>query len=185
MAAVTSPKPSRDQGLTLPELLIAAAIGLLTVGVAGDLLLSHLRSSERAEAMERQRSDWARTTGFIEAEVALSERVIANAANIEIPAACGFSSDAFRLGLDLRRDLPPVIYAVRPSSEGWLPQNTLWRCGPNLNNDGSYNASLSLAPLLDGLDGSASGAGFSGSASTDGKRANFAPVLKRHARIGH
>lgn len=182
---MTSPKPSKHQGLTLPELLIAAAIGLLTVGVAGDLLLSHLRSSERAEAMERQRSDWARTTGFIEAEVALSERVIGNGANIEIPAACGFSSDEFRLGLDLRRDLPPVIYAVRPSSEGWLPQNTLWRCGPNLNNDGSYKASLSLAPLLDGLDGSASGAGFTGSASTDGKRANFTLALKGHGRIAY
>ena len=167
------------------ELLIAVSIGLLTVAVTGDLLISHLRSGERAEAMERQRSDWARTTGFIEAEVALSERVIANAANIANPAACGFSTSEFRLALDLRRDLPAVIYAVRPSTAGWLPQNSLWRCGPSLNNDGSYNANLSVAPLLDGLDGGAAGAGFSASASSDGKRANFTLALKGHARISY
>ncbi|WP_296368949.1 hypothetical protein [Vulcanococcus sp. Clear-D1] len=68
--------------------------------------------------MERQRSDWSRTTSFIEAEVALSERVIDAVNNIGIPAACGFNNNEFRLGLDLRRDLPPVIYAIKPSTSG-------------------------------------------------------------------
>ncbi len=180
---MTSRPPSDSQGFTLPELLIAAAISLLTATVAGDLLISNIRSSERAEAMERQRSDWSRTTTFIEAEVALSERVIADTSKIAIPAACGFSNSQFRLGLDLRRDLPPVIYAIKPSSAGWLPQNTLWRCGPGLNHDGSYNTTLSLAPILDGLDGSAAGAGFSASASTDAKQADFSLAIQGHARV--
>ena len=180
---MTSQLPSDSQGITLPELLIAAAISLLTATVAGDLLISHIRSSERAEAMERQRSDWSRTTTFIEAEVALSERVIGAASNIAIPTACGFSDSQFRLGLDLRRDLPPVVYAIRPSTTGWLPQNTLWRCGPGLNNDGSYNATLTLAPILDGLDGSAAGAGFIANASADAKQASFTLALKGHARV--
>lgn len=164
-------------------MLVATAISLLTATVAGDLLISHIRSSERAEAMERQRSDWSRTTTFIEAEVALSERVIDNGSNIAIPAACGFSAGQFRLGLDLRRDLPPVIYAIKPSATGWLPQNTLWRCGPGLNNDGSYNATLTLAPILDGLDGLANGEGFIASASTDAKQASFTLALKGHAKM--
>ena len=180
---MTSRLPSNAQGFTLPELLVAAAISLLTATVAGDLLVSHIRSSERAEAMERQRSDWSRTTSFIEAEVALSERVIAVASNIAIPAACGFNDSQFRLGLDLRRDLPPVIYAIQPSTTGWLPQNTLWRCGPGLNNDGSYNNTLTLAPILDGLDGSADGAGFTATASTDAKQATFTLGLKGHAKV--
>lgn len=180
---MTSPPPSDGQGFTLPELLIAAAISLLTATVAGDLLISHIRSSERAEAMERQRSDWSRTTTFIEAEVALSERVLTDINKIAIPAACGFDDDEFRLGLDLRRDLKPVIYAIKPSTPGWLPQNTLWRCGPGLNSDGSYNSNLSLAPILDGLDSTASGAGFSASASPDAKQANFSLALKGHARV--
>ena len=180
---MTSPLPSDAQGITLPELLIAVAISLLTATVAGDLLISHIRSSERAEAMVRQRSDWSRTTSFIEAEVALSERVIDLARNIAIPVACGFNDDQFRIGLDLRRDLPPVIYAIKPSTTGWLPQNTLWRCGPGLNNDGSYNSILTLAPIVDGLDGSADGAGFTATASTDAKQAAFTLALKGHAKV--
>ena len=180
---MTSPLPSDNQGVTLPELLIAAAISLLTATVAGDLLISHIRSSERAEAMERQRSDWSRTTSFIEAEVALSERVIDVASNIAIPSACGFNDSQFRLGLDLRRDLPPVIYAIKATTTGWLPQNTLWRCGPGLNNDGSYNSTITLAPILDGLDGSAAGAGFSADASEDAKQASFTLALKGHSRV--
>lgn len=180
---MTSPLPSDAQGITLPELLIAVAISLLTATVAGDLLISHIRSSERAEAMVRQRSDWSRTTSFIEAEVALSERVIDLARNIAIPVACGFNDDQFRIGLDLRRDLPPVIYAIKPSTTGWLPQNTLWRCGPSFNNDGSYNSILTSAPIVDGLDGSADGAGFTATASTDAKQAAFTLALKGHAKV--
>ena len=178
-----SPLRSDRGGFTLPELLIAAAISLFTATVAGDLLISHIRTSERAEAMERQRSDWARTTGFLEAEIALSERVIDDETKIAASTSCGFSAGQFRLGLDLRRDLPAVIYAVRPSGTGWLPQNTLWRCGPGLNSDGSYNNTFTLAPILDGLDGSGSGGGFTAKASSDAKRANFTMALKGHARI--
>lgn len=178
-----SPPPTDTRGFTLTELLVAAAISLLTATVAGDLLISHIRSTEQAEAMERQRSDWARTTTFLEAEIALSEKVSSSEGAIAIPNACGFSSGQFRLGLDLRRDLPPVIYAVKPSTSGWLPQNTLWRCGPGLNSDGSYNNTISLAPILDGLDGSSSGGGFTATASNDAKRANFTLALKGHARI--
>jgi prepilin-type N-terminal cleavage/methylation domain-containing protein len=180
---VISPPRSETKGFTLTELLIAAAISLITAKVAGDLLISHIRSSERAEAMERQRSDWTRTTTFLEAEIALSERVLSTASAISIPSTCGFQNSQFRLGLDLRRDLPPVVYAVKPSTTGWLPQNTLWRCGPGLNSDGSYNNTLSLAPILDGLDGSSAGGGFTATASSDAKRANFTLSLKGHARI--
>lgn len=171
------------------ELLIAAAISLLTASVAGDLLISHIRSSERAEALERQRSNWARTTSFIEAEVALSERVYSADGTattnlpVEVPASCQIADAEVRLELDLRRDLPPVVYAVRKSGDGWLGENTLWRCGPSINSDGSYNTTLSMAPIIDGIDGSEPGGGFSAEASTDAKQANFTLALKGHARI--
>lgn len=186
---MTSKPPTDRSGFTLPELLIAAAISLLTASVAGDLLISYIRSSERAEALERQRSDWSRTTGFLEAEVALSERVFTpdptstDSLPVAMPSSCGFTNAQIRLELDLRRDLPPVIYAVRPSTTGWLPSNTLWRCGPSLNSDGSYNSTISLAPIVDGLDSAGDGGGFTATASTDNKQASFTIALKGHARI--
>ena len=67
-------------GFTLTELLVAVIIALITATVSGQALRSHLESTEKAEAMERQRDDWSRTTSFIEAEIALSERLITKAA---------------------------------------------------------------------------------------------------------
>ena len=107
-------------GFTLTELLVAAFIGMLTATVAGQTLVSHLQSSEKAEAMERQRNDWSRTTSFIEAEIALSERLIKYSSNVLIPSGCPINTNStpseFRFAIDMRRDLPLVIYAVKAST---------------------------------------------------------------------
>lgn len=173
-------------GFTITELVVAAAIGLLTASVAGQALVSHLQSSERAEAMERQRNDWARTTHFIESEIALSERLIRNIGNIIIPSSCDIAVTEFRLAIDMRRDLPLVIYAVKTSDPNWLPTNTLWRCGPGLNNDGSYNNTIEFERLLDGLDGTVNeGGGFISSSNTSNspKYTDFILALKGHATV--
>lgn len=174
-------------GFTLTELLVAAFIGMLTATVAGQTLISHLESSEKAEAMERQRNDWSRTTSFIEAEIALSERLINNSSNVLIPSDCPIDTSStpseFRFAIDMRRDLPLVIYAVKASTSEWLPNNTLWRCGPGLNDDGSYNNNLEWSPMLDGLDGTSSDGGFSASPSTDSKYTSFILALKGHATV--
>ena len=173
-------------GFTITELVVAAAIGLLTASVAGQALVSHLESSERAEAMERQRNDWARTTHFIESEIALSERLIGNIDNIIIPSTCDIKESEFRIAIDMRRDLPIVIYAVKPSDSNWLPTNTLWRCGPGLKDDGSYNNTIEFERLLDGLDGTADeGGGFISSSNTSNssKYADFILALKGHATV--
>ena len=174
-------------GFTLTELLVAAFIGMLTATVAGQTLVSHLQSSEKAEAMERQRNDWSRTTSFIEAEIALSERLLKDSSNVLIPSGCPINTNStpseFRFAIDMRRDLPLVIYAVKASTSDWLPNNTLWRCGPGLNANGSYNNSLAWSPLLDGLDGESADGGFSATTSTDGKHASFTLALKGHATV--
>ena len=171
-------------GFTITELVFAAAIGLITAGVAGQSLISHTKSTERLEALERQRNDWTRTTQFIESEIALSERIINNSANVNIPAACAISPGEFRLAIDLQRHLPIIIYAVKTSTSSWLPENTLWRCGPSLLEDGSYDdESLEWEPLLDGLDSSAGGGGFDITPSQDGKFVNFTLALKGHATV--
>ncbi|MFL2514952.1 MAG: hypothetical protein ACJ0GX_00020 [Parasynechococcus sp.] len=175
-------------GFTITELVVAAAIGLLTASVAGQALVSHLESSERAEAMERQRNDWARTTHFIESEIALSERLIKNIDNIIVPSVCDIAEDEneFRLAIDMRRDLPIVIYAVKQSTLNWLPKNTLWRCGPGLKNDGSYNNTIEFERLLDGLDGTVEeGGGFilGSNTANSSKYTDFVLALKGHATV--
>lgn len=174
-------------GFTLTELLVAALIGMMTSSVAGQALVSHLKSSEKAEAMERQRNDWARTTSFIEAEIALSERLIDNSDNILFPSACPVTPSEFRLAIDMRRDLPLVIYAVKPSTSSWLPDNMLWRCGPSLNENGSYKSELNWSPILDGLDGNSDDGGFSINQNevlaSEGKHLSFTLALKGHSTV--
>ena len=69
-------KRSLNAGFTLVELMAAAFIGLLTATTAGQIMVSHLETSERIEAFQRQREDWTRAASFIEAEVALSESIV-------------------------------------------------------------------------------------------------------------
>ena len=170
-------------GFTLTELLVAVIIAMFTATVAGQTMRSHMESTEKAEAMERQRNDWSRTTSFIEAEIALSERLINDSSNVLIPSECSFTPPEFRLAIDMRRDLPLVHYAVKASTSDWLPNNTLWRCGPGINNDGSYNTNLEWSPMLDGLNGASDDGGFSATPSSDGKHTSFTLALKGHATV--
>ncbi len=174
-------------GFTLVELLVSLLVGGLVVAAAGTALLSHLRSSERAEALERQRADWTRSTFFLEAEVALSQEVISGTAlaALTIPATCAALSSAnLRFALRLQPNIAPVLYAVKPSEPPWLPANSLWRCGPEIDATGAYAADTtpSLRLLVDGLDGAASGGGLSVSAAADDRRLTYTLGLLGLAR---
>ena len=179
---ISQPRSKQTQGLTLPELLIAAAVGLLTASAAGELLISQLRSSERAEALERQRSDWNRTASFLEAEIALSQRVFDDPNQITISPRCNISDTEFRLGLDQSRALEPVIFGVKESGNGWLGSHSLIRCGPSFDSLGRpiFTAPVSVAVLLDGLDGNQPGNGFNATASSNQKKASFSIALLGH-----
>ena len=150
-------------GFTLVELLVAAAIGVLLSLTASQLMLSHMRSSSALEATQRLRDDWNRTTHFIESEVALSERVLTNAALINL-AQCNpaIDPDEFRFALEIRRDLPPALYFVRSNAENsldWIGTSSLWRCGPGIADNGDYtniidtsaSSLLTAQRLVDGM----------------------------------
>jgi len=200
---------SEKTGFTLIELLVALVISMSVASAAGSILISQIRSGEKAEALEQQKSDWLRTTSFIEAEVALSENVYAHEAPftstlaITLPNECNISSSNVRLQLDLRRDLPPIIYSVQSSTSGWLPDYSLWRCGPSIDEYGAFcteddttdaNSScfdlpfISTSILLDGLSGNQSqGFGFLAQGSTasggagDNKYVRFTLSVKGHS----
>jgi hypothetical protein len=166
-------------GFTLAELLIAGFISGLLVVAAGQIMLGQLRSDERMEAAERLKSEWSRSSSFIEAEAALSQQVITDPSKVNIPSSCNFQTGQFRAAFDLRRDLPLVIYGVKPSESGSLPSHALWRCGPVITAEGRYDSSqpIQLALLVDGLDGDAAGSGFQAN-SNDSKSFTFSLALK-------
>ena len=132
-------------GFSLVELLLAASLGGLLCIVAADAMITHLRSNASLEATERLRSDWSRTSHFIESEIALSERVLTNPESINLnqctPAIDGTTE--FRFALEIRRDLPPAIYFVRTNSDDeqqvvWNGSQSLFRCGPSIDVNGNY-----------------------------------------------
>ena len=112
--------PLNSMGFTITELLVATAISFITLTVTGQALISHLETTQTAEAVERQRNDWARTSKFIESEISLSERLITDFDNVSIPNDCSLDRSEFRIALDIRRDLPTVIYAVKSSDRTGL-----------------------------------------------------------------
>ena len=172
-------RQQQPEGFTLPELLIAGLISGLLVIAAGQIMLGQLRTDERMEAAERLKSEWSRASSFIEAEAALSQQVITDASKVNIPSSCNLQTGQFRAAMDLRRDLPLVIYGVKPSESGSLPSHALWRCGPEITAEGRYDSSkpIQLAMLVDGLDGDAAGNGFQAS-SSHSKSLTFRLALK-------
>ena len=169
------PRPS--QGFTLVELLVAAAVGTVVAAAAGDLMLTNMRSGAALEATQRLRTDWSRTSHFIESEVALSERVITDASLLNL-AQCTTSISAaeFKFGLEVRRDLPPAIYFVKSNAADsleWTGDSSLWRCGPNINENGEYTnmitgSSTSLLSAQRMVDGMNSNCTLSVTPSQDG-----------------
>lgn len=174
-------------GFTLVELLISLLVGGLVVVAGGTALLTHLRSSERAEALERQRADWTRSTFFLDAEVALSQEVISGTAlaTLAIPPTCSaLTSGDLRVALRLQPNMAPVLYAVKASEPPWLPANSLWRCGPDIAASGAYATDTTprLRLLVDGLDGTAAGGGLEVAAAGDDRRLTYTLGLLGLAR---
>jgi prepilin-type N-terminal cleavage/methylation domain-containing protein len=138
--------PRAANGFTLVELLVASlAAGLVTVA-ASSAVTYHMRASSSMEAVERTKQDWGRVSHFIEAEVALSERVITNSSNINLNQ-CNqtIQSGEFLFALEIRRDLPTALYYIannQVGSDQWSGTRSLFRCGPGIDELGEYTDAI-------------------------------------------
>ena len=138
--------PRAANGFTLVELLVASlAAGLVTVA-ASSAVTYHMRASASMEAVERTKQDWGRVSHFIEAEVALSERVITNSSNINLNQ-CNqtIQSGEFLFALEIRRDLPTALYYSannQVGSDQWSGTRSLFRCGPGIDELGEYTDAI-------------------------------------------
>jgi len=102
------------------------------------------------------RSDWSRTSHFIESEVALSERVITDKNNLNLEfCPTSIENIDFKFGLEIRRHLPPVIYFTRNNEEAdstnWYGNLSLWRCGPGIDKHGKYKVQVEEARVVDSM----------------------------------
>ena len=144
-----------NSGFTLIELLIGTVVGTILLFVAGDFLLNVLYSGQILEAAHRSRSDWNRTSHFIESEIALSERVITDPNNLNLGFCTASIDDIdFQFGLEIRRHLPPVIYFTRNNendSTEWYGDLSLWRCGPQIDVQGEYKFDVQEARVVDSM----------------------------------
>ena len=151
-------KPIRN-GFTLIELMVGAAIGLITVAVAGQVLVNQLESTERIEALQRQREDWRRTTSFIKSEINLADTIESNYSG-NATTLCGQDPNSMTIKMVVNfprsRNLNPAVYHVVAAESGWF-DNVLKRCGPALDQNGIYTTATNDNILIDGLSSTTDG----------------------------
>jgi Tfp pilus assembly protein PilW len=128
------------------ELLVAAALGLLLVGGAGSLLISHIRTITVQSAQLRFQNDWARFNNFLETEVGEGNLVSTSSA-----VGCG-TTGATRLftifvgnPVDSVAD-QTISYNQRNATIDGQPGTIIERCGPGIQADGSLTAGAAAPP---------------------------------------
>ena len=165
-------KPIRN-GFTLIELMVGAAIGLITVAVASQVLVDQLESTERIEALQRQREDWRRTTSFIKSEINLADTIEANYSG-NATTLCGQDPNSMTIKMVVNfpksRNLNPAVYHVVAAESGWF-DNVLKRCGPALDQNGIYTTASNDNILIDGLSSTTDG--FKATINTNQKYAEI------------
>lgn len=130
-------------GFTLAEVLITTAIVGFLVTVTSGINLTLSRTNARLESTQRKRQDWARTSQFIESEVALSERVITDPKLIDSNTCNNkeIKDSNFRFAIDFGPGIPLSIYHIDEVPSGSIDYTgtlLLKRCGPNDGQTGQF-----------------------------------------------
>jgi prepilin-type N-terminal cleavage/methylation domain-containing protein len=134
MRATRSRHPSLGSaaaGFTLVELLMVAVLGALLMTGAASMMLSHMRSSARAEAILRLQDAWSRVQFLLDQE-------IAEASGSPTTTSCSSLSLAVpdpEGGSDLE-----ISYS--------LSGTDLMRTGPTVGSDGTLDSGTSSTDLV-------------------------------------
>ncbi|NJK42190.1 MAG: prepilin-type N-terminal cleavage/methylation domain-containing protein, partial [Acaryochloridaceae cyanobacterium SU_2_1] len=158
-------QPSTAQrGFTLPELLIAAVIGLGVVGLGGMGLVSILGSSKSASAQTDRRAELNRSLEFIATEVRHADTIAQDAAAAAKPASFTSSLPITNaqpvLVLRLAAASEPIIYYIGAASDNtWLGPRVVYRWGPAYDVQGNFSnptdpSNWTHEPLIDQIDDS-------------------------------
>ena len=132
--------------------MVAAAIGMVTILVAGRVMVDQLEASRKIETLERQRSNWMQVNRFITHEINLADEVV-ETPTIEEKSACEIETGTVKMVIRFPRHLllNSSIYYTTSSEPGWV-DNVLKRCGPSIDSSGEYDSAIvSNNVLLDAL----------------------------------
>lgn len=146
-------------GFSLVELLVVLVASGTLLAAAGSTIISQIQITTSAARLEKLRGSWASVINLMETEVALSETIYTDSNAINIPSQCNVGFE-FRAALDVGKNLPLAIYGIKTSPSTLAGDSSIWRCGPRINQDGSYSSQYNISILTDGLDNSALGNGF-------------------------
>ena len=147
-----------NQGFTLVELLLAAALGVVVVSAAGSALVNILTASQIDSSKNEANLDDNRTLSFIANEGKFSQKIIQNISGIGNQAQkCNLDNSlnpeavvALQMPDDVIPDdsTPPspltvndqyIVYCLADKNESvWLGNKVVYRWGPQLGSDGNY-----------------------------------------------
>lgn len=114
--------------MSLVELLIALVLGGVVMAGAARVLIGDVRSSSNQEAIQRLRDHWGRVNYFVDTEVR-------EGISVSTAAGTGACLDAANPRLTI---LVPAT--AGPGAIHYYEQaGSLWRCGPDINANGSLD----------------------------------------------
>jgi prepilin-type N-terminal cleavage/methylation domain-containing protein len=124
-------KHRRRPGFTLPELLIATVLACLLMAALVAVVVGHVRSRGRMEAVMKLQDDWTRVQFLLDQDI---EESIASS------NASGCAASGTRLTLTVAGTNQPITY--------YLDGTNLRRCGPTITVTGELSPTLTSDDLV-------------------------------------
>lgn len=148
-------QPVRQAGFTITEVLLASAMMVIVISVAGDAVINLLRSNYRANAGTEIQNNLNRTLEFVSDEVRRASIIADSEAAItstQVPtgarAVLAFQIPDPNNPGQARLNEQIVYYTKGPENSLTGPR-VLWRYGPNLDEDGNYITPETISTWID------------------------------------
>ncbi|MFM7276170.1 MAG: type II secretion system protein J [Microcystis aeruginosa] len=136
-------QPVRQAGFTITEVLLASAMMVIVISVAGDAVINLLRSNYRANAGTEIQNNLNRTLEFVSDEVRRASIIAKTETEItstEVPtgarAVLAFQISDPNNPSQLLPD--QIVYYTKDPENNLTGPRVLWRYGPNLDANGNY-----------------------------------------------
>ncbi|MFM7909790.1 MAG: type II secretion system protein J [Microcystis sp.] len=143
----------RQAGFTITEVLLASAMMVIVISVAGDAVINLLRSNYRANAGTEIQNNLNRTLEFVSDEVRRAKTIADSEAAItstQVPTGAR-AVLAFQIPDPNNPGQAPlneqIVYYTQNSQTGdsLTGPRVLWRYGPNLDDNGNYTTPQDIA----------------------------------------